>query len=118
MAYSNPTQRRDYQRDYKRFKRAGSCQTPGQPRLPSTFRLKTAQDVLALLGEQVEAVRDDEQAGTMERARTIGYLAGIVLKAVEAADTTTRLEALERAMKLRKDDELWEPEHLNGSTAN
>lgn len=103
MPYADLDQRRDYQREYARLKRNGDCQTPSQTRLPAEFRLRTAQDVLELLAEQVEAVRTDGKAGSLEKARTIGYLAGIALRAVEAADVASRLEAVEHALKLRKE---------------
>lgn len=107
MGYADPQKQREYQREYKRGRRAGDCQTPGQTLLPSSFRLKTAQDILALLSEQFDAVRADSEASTLEKARTIGFLAGVALRAVEAADTSARLEALERVFKLRKEDESW-----------
>jgi hypothetical protein len=49
----------------------------------AVFRLKTAADVLQLLEEQVEAVRAEPEAGTLEKARTIGCLAGVTLKAID-----------------------------------
>ena len=67
------------------------------------FRLKTATDVLALIGEQIEAVRDDGQAKKLEKARCIGYLAGIALKAIEAGNMAGRIEALEAVLKQRKE---------------
>ncbi len=65
------------------------------------FRLKTARDLLALLEEQVQAVRSDPEAGPLEKARTIGHLAGIALKAMEVADLAPRVEALEAILKRR-----------------
>ena len=102
MPYKDPEKRQAYQREYKRMQRAGSGQTPGQTLVPLPFRLKTAQDVLALIEEQVNAVRDEPEAGTLEKARCIGYLAGIALKAVEAADLSARLEAVEQVLRRRK----------------
>ncbi len=102
MPYSDPEKQRDYQREYKRMQRAGSSQTPGQTLVPMPFRLKTAADVLALLGEQVAAVRDDPEVSTLERARCIGYLAAITLKAIEAGDLAARLEAVESVLKARR----------------
>ena len=102
MPYKDPETRRDYQRDYKRMKRAGSSQTPGQTLVPLPFRLKTAYDVLTLIEEQVNAVREEPEAGTLEKARAVGYLAGIALKAVEVADLSGRVEALEQVLKRRK----------------
>jgi hypothetical protein len=82
MSYKDPEQ----QRTYQRLRRGGSCQTPSQTQLPAEFRLQTAHDVLDLIVEQVQAVRDEKDAGTLEKARVVGYLAGIALKAVEVAD--------------------------------
>jgi len=64
--------------------------------------LKTARDVLALLEEQINAVRNEPEAGTLEKARTVGYLAGIALKAVEVADLSARVEAVERVLRGRR----------------
>ena len=102
MPYRDPEQRAQYQRDYKRMQRAGECQTPSQTLVPLPFRLKTAHDVLTLLAEQVQAVRDEPEAGTLEKARCIGYLAGVTLKAIEAGDLAARLEALESILKTRR----------------
>ena len=102
MPYKDPDKRRTYLREYRRLQRAGNGTTPGQTRIPAEFRLKTAADVLALLQEQVEAVRSDPSVGTLERARVAGYLASVALKAIEAGDLTARLEALEGVLKARE----------------
>jgi len=57
--------------------------------------------VIDLLSEQIEAVRLEDTAGTLERARTIGFLAGIALKAIETGNIAARLEALEFVLKAR-----------------
>jgi hypothetical protein len=57
--------------------------------------------VLALLEEQVEAVRSETEANTLEKARVIGYLAGISLKAIEAGNLAGRIEMLEMVLKAR-----------------
>ena len=101
MPYKSPDQNRDYQRDYKRLQRAGDSRTPGQTLVPVAFRLQTARDVLALLEEQVQAVRDADAITTLERARCMGYLAGGALKAIEAGDMAARVEALESVLKRR-----------------
>jgi ribosome modulation factor len=101
MPHKDPEQRRAYQRGYKRMQRAGG-QTAGQTLIPLPVRLKTARDVLALIEEQVNAVRDEPEAGTLEKARAVGYLAGVALKAVEIADLAGRVEAVERVLKRRK----------------
>jgi hypothetical protein len=107
MPFKNHEKRRDYHRDYARTRRApvGVCQTPAQTQLPPEFRLKTARDVLALVAEQVAAVRAEVDAGTLERARCIGYLATIALRAVEVAELADRVDALERTLKQRKASE-------------
>jgi hypothetical protein len=102
MSYKDPEKRRDYQREYKRLRRSGDCQTPSQTLLPAPFRLKTAHDVLALLAEQVEAVRSDSDLTTVERARTITYIAGVALRAIDAGDLAARLEAVEAVLKGRR----------------
>jgi hypothetical protein len=39
----------------------------------------------------------------LEKARTIGYLAGITLKAIEAGNLAARIEMLEEVLKQRKE---------------
>src|SRR5262249_6436462 len=72
---------------------------------PSPQPLQDAGDVVALLHEQVEAVRADGTASPLERARVIGYLAGIVRKAIETSDLAARLERLEAVLRQRKENE-------------
>jgi hypothetical protein len=64
--------------------------------------LRTASDVLGLLAEQIEAVRGDDSLTTVERARTVGYLAGISLRAIELGDLAARVEAVEAVLKQRR----------------
>ncbi len=92
--------RRAYDADFKRKARAAE---PGPTRLalPAEFRAKTAADVLALLNEQLETLRQDASLGSVERAKGVGSLAGIALRAIEAGDTVARLEALESILKSR-----------------
>ena len=105
MPFSDPSKARDYQREYRRMRRAGdSCTTPGTSQIPLTFRLQTAQDVLDLLEDQVGALLEDEDIGTAERARTVGYLAGVTLKAIEAGNLAARIEMLEDVLKKRQSE--------------
>lgn len=102
MPFRDADKARSYQREYRRTRRAGDGRTtPGTTPLPLPFRLKTAADVLELLADQVEAVRVEQKAGTLEKARTIGYLSGIALKAIEAGNLATRIESLESVLKQR-----------------
>lgn len=102
MPFSNPERARSYQREYRRTRRAGDvCTTPGTSPIPTAFRLQTAQDVLYLLEEQVELVRAAPEASALEKARAVGFLAGVALRAIEAGNVAARLEALEAALKHR-----------------
>ena len=63
------------------------------PAAPPLRPLQTARDVIDLLQEQVEAIQAAAGAGAVEKARAIGYLAGIARRAIE---TGRRVEQLER----------------------
>ena len=47
---------------------------------------------------------NETEAGTLEKARCIGYLAGVSLKAIECGNLAGRLEALEAALKARSEN--------------
>jgi hypothetical protein len=105
MPFRDSERARKYQREYRRMRRAGDhCTTPGTTLLPPSFRLKTAADVLELLAEQVEAVRAEKKAGALERARVVGFLASVALKAIEAGNLAARIEMLEAVLKQRNGD--------------
>jgi hypothetical protein len=61
-------------------------------------RLQTAQDVIDLLHEQVEALRAATWLGPVEKARAVGYLASLARQAIETHDLAVRLEKLEAAL--------------------
>jgi hypothetical protein len=65
------------------------------------LRVKTAADLLTLLEEQITAVRADPEAGALERARALGFLTGIALKAMEAGNLQARVDMLETVLKQR-----------------
>jgi hypothetical protein len=67
--------------------------------------LNKPDDVLAVLAEQVQLVRSDAYAEPTERARTLVSLSAIALRAMHDRDVVARLEAVERVLKLRRDDE-------------
>lgn len=73
------------------------------PCVPEPFQLRKPGDVLQLLEWQIAAVARDTRSSTVERARTIGYLASLSLKAIDADSLAARLEALEAVLKLRTD---------------
>ena len=100
MPFADPEKRKQYDADFKRKARAAEpC--PTRLTLPVEFRAKTAADVLALLNEQLDTLRQDASLGSVERAKAVGYLAGISLRAIEAGDVAARLEALESILKSR-----------------
>jgi hypothetical protein len=101
MPFADVERRREYQRERARLRRAGRTDAPVRAELPAPVRIKTARDVLELLGEQINVLRADLSLGTIERARCLGGLAGVALRAVETADLEARLAALETALKVR-----------------
>ena len=101
MPYKDPEKQRAYQREYQRRRRNGSTAPPGSVDLPAPFRLRTAEDLVSLLQEQIDSVRSDPAAGTLEKARCIGALITVALRAIEQRDLAFRVEALERALKHR-----------------
>jgi hypothetical protein len=67
-------------------------------------RLQTLQDVIDLLEEQVEAVRRDAGSAPLEKARVVGYLAGLARRAMETGTLAARLEILEQVLQRRRAD--------------
>jgi hypothetical protein len=82
-------------------KRCGGDRPRG-PAQPPPRPLQTAQDLINLLEEQVEALRAAAWAGTVSKARAIGYLAEIARKTLETGKLASRLEMLELVLKERK----------------
>ena len=68
---------------------------------PPPRQLQTAQDVIDLLEEQVEAIRAKSAAETLAKARAIGYLASLARQAIETGTLAARLEKLEANQKQR-----------------
>lgn len=102
MPFADDARRREYMRAYMRMRRAAERKTGVKPVVPAPIRVETAQQILELLAEQINDVRADASVGTVERARAIGYLAGVALRAVEVADLAARVEALEQALEAEK----------------
>jgi hypothetical protein len=73
--------------------------------VPVPLPLDMPADVLELLAEQANAVRADTTADALDKARTLGFLATVALRTMEARDLTARLEAVERVLKLRRQQE-------------
>ena len=105
MPYKDPNKRREMRarsRAAKKDGRAGSTSVGA----PEVTALRSASDVLGLLERQVGAVLAAEGVDACTKARVVGFLAGIVLRASEAADLTARLDAIEQALAARDADTL------------
>jgi hypothetical protein len=89
MPYKDKDRQREYQRDYQRNKRQGLKPKPATVGVPSEFRLSTAQDLVELVQEQIDAVRRDPAARAIEKARCIALLIGVGLRTLEQRDLTT-----------------------------
>jgi hypothetical protein len=100
VPYRDPERQTAAKREHARRSRSGTPERLG-PLLDGATRLRTAQDVLAVIESQIEAVLDDGELGTAERARTTASLCGVALRAIEQADLAARVEALERALEAR-----------------
>lgn len=104
MPYANPERQRKANAEYMRRQRAADCGTPRGTvglLLSQDIRVKTAGDVLTVLEDQVRSVLADEALGTVERARVLATLAGVSLRAIEAADLALRVEAIEDVLNDR-----------------
>jgi hypothetical protein len=102
MPYKDKDRQRAYQREYQRSKRMGSPTPPASVELPAAFRLRTAQDLVDLVQEQIDAVRRDPVARPIEKARCVGSLVGVALRTLEQRDLTSRIEALEAILSERQ----------------
>ena len=97
MPYKDPEKRREYNTNYQRTRRAGSSGNTSVE-CPTSVRVKTAQDVLALLEATINEARQAE-ADTLVKARCIGYLAGVTLKAVETANLEAQVVEIKEILK-------------------
>src|SRR5438874_3108003 len=69
---------------------------------PRPRRLQTAQQVIDVLEEQMEALRLDPRLAPVEKARAIAYLAGQARQAIATGTLAARLEALEQVLEKRR----------------
>jgi len=119
MPFKDPQKRKQYHKDrrerQKKERVEGVKAPPGGnpgnpvnptgdplPPVPPDFGIRTdpapfatARDILAVLWEQVNDCRADRTATVQARARTIGFLSQVGLKAVEVTDLAERLAVLE-----------------------
>ncbi len=95
--HKDEADRREYQRQYRVRAAAGQSKKARSLDIPDDVRIQTAADVLDLLTWAVELVRDADGIDPIVRARCLGYLSNVALRAVEVADLEQRLAALEEA---------------------
>ena len=92
MPYKDKEKQAAYQREYQRMKRAGESKTLSKTLNPQD--IQTAKGLRDLLTEVIAEVRA-AQGDVFLKARLVGYLVSIGLKAVETADLEARLQELE-----------------------
>ena len=98
MPYKDPERRRASVRESQRRRRAVAGKPRRHPRpLPelAELRLRSARDVVAAIEEQLDLVRR-ARVGVLERARCVGYLCSVALRATEVGSTEERIDELER----------------------
>ena len=98
MSYKDKNKQAEYQREWQRMKKAGTNKTPGRTLNPSD--IKTAQGLLDTLADTIGEVAAAE-ADPLMRARCLGYLIAIGLKAVETADLESRITKLEESTHIK-----------------
>lgn len=104
MPYADPERQPAAKAEHARRSRLAAVEPRSgtiRPLLDHETRLRTAGDVLAVIEGQVRLVLGDRDLETIERARTIATLAGVALRAVEAADLDALVEAVEAALNAR-----------------
>lgn len=98
MPFSDPEERRRYDRERKRALRAVARSEPVV--LPSAARVRVVSDVENLLAEAVRLVLSDTRARNIEKARALATLCSVGLRLIEANDLQTRLDAVEQMLAL------------------
>jgi len=103
MPYKDRDKRREYNRAYNRLYRAGlTKKQTEQPRTlinDETTRLESAKDYLMLINSVITEVRGDTTISTIQMARTVGYLVGVGLKALEFGTLEERLSVIEKELQ-------------------
>lgn len=77
---------------------------PADP-APVPIRLRSPQDLLGLLEEQINAVRAAPWTRPLAKARLLAQLSGAALKAFEVGQLAARLEMLAVVLKQRQREE-------------
>jgi len=96
MSYKDPARQREANTNWQRAHRAGM---PGKNAgdLPMSVRIKTAEDVLKLLEDEINMVRQAD-GDPLVKARLVNQLASTTLRAIESSNHESRLVDLEEIM--------------------
>ena len=101
MPFSDPEDRRRYDRERKRQLRSTGRSEPLV--LPVEARVRVVADIENLLAEAVRLVLSDSKASGVQKARALGYLCSVGLRLIDAHNLQERLEAIEAALEPRAD---------------
>jgi len=72
-------------------------------RVPTEHRIEDLDDVLELLAQAALSIKRDPNARGAERGRALAAVAAVAQRALELREVAKRIEAVEQALKLRKD---------------
>ena len=75
----------------------------GQPRTGDPQAIRTAADVRCLVSEQITQLITNPDLDPVRKAGPLAQLARVALQAIETATLEARMEAVEAALRLRKD---------------
>jgi len=114
MPYKDKEAQRAYNREYQRQRRVGlnskgsisksKGQSSQSPSLFTTpYRIEKAKDLLRILEDVINSVREDDMITSLQRARTLGYLISIGIRIIETSNMEGRIEALEQVLKNRNE---------------
>ena len=97
MPFKDPDRRREYHRNYQRVRRAGTGESYHETVKPED--IESAQGMLRVLSKYIALV-DAAKADVFVKARAIGFLVSIGLKAVDTAEIARRLQVVEERLKI------------------
>jgi len=75
----------------------------GQPKTGDPQAIRTAADVRRLVSEQITQLITNPDLDPVRKAGPLAQLARVALRAIETATLEARMEAVEAALRLRKD---------------
>jgi hypothetical protein len=118
MPYKDKEVQREYNREYQRQRRVGmggygthtnkrksqsqSCQSHSLFTTP--YRIEKAKDLLRILEDALNSVREDDMITSLQRARALGYLVSMGIRIIETSNMEGRIEALEQILENRNEN--------------